>query len=215
MFNHPNIKWFFLLLCFISGRVTMSSEPNDPNAYIPICKAPKNFYLKEAVVSKIEKGESTTNTWSFDKNKKALTKKKTEKSSIKDSSKYPDRFKEMWIKDNEPNNKSKDEIDLLKLVCPDKGTLDKSIEQLLKLYSIKPDEIKQPSFGDRLWKYETKQSTLLECCKGLEFLRVDIFSLSLSSSERLKLAEDIIKVNLKVQKTNESAKTTNATDPNK
>jgi hypothetical protein len=210
MYNYLKINAAFVFVCLVFGGITLASkpndpnltisEPNDPNLYKPIAKVPSGFYLANTIVVKSVKDEIHRFEWSLAKNKKDLVVKKTEKTSIKKGEKYADSIRETWYKVKDPNTKSKDIIKVFKLVFPDKETLDKCVDLELNQYSITPEEIKQPAIGDKEWKYETQQTTLLECCKGLIFIRIDISSRSLSAAERLKLAEDIIKANLPAQK---------------
>jgi hypothetical protein len=213
MYNYLKINAAFIFVCLVFGGITLASEPNDPNIYQPIAKVPSGFYLINSVAVKAVKDETLRVEWSLANNKKDLVVNKTEKTPLKKGEKNSDSIKEIWYKDN-PNIKSKDNIEVLKLICPDKETLDKFIILELKQYAITPPEIKQPAIGDRLWKYETEQSTHLKCCKGLIFLKIDISSRSLSTAERLKIAEVIIKDNLPAQKTIEPEKRGNATEPN-
>jgi hypothetical protein len=209
MYNYLKIKAAFVFVCLVFGGITLTSkpndpnlmisEPNDPNLYKPIAKVPSDFYLVEATKSTTVKEDIINTLWKFDKNKKGPISKKEEKTPLPKGGRNIDSIEETWYKDN-PNIKSKDNIRVLKIVYPDKETLDKFVDLELNRYSIKPSEIKQPAIGDREWKNETEQSIHLKCCKGSIFITIDISSRSLSAAERLKLAEDIIKSNLPAQK---------------
>jgi hypothetical protein len=142
MCNYKKCILLFILCCFISffgnlfcsepnGTNVKVTEPNDPNQYIPLCKVPNGYLLRQSFIVKSAEDKVVNTQLTLSKDKKNLIVKKIDRSSKKENKNYCDSVQEFW-------NKDKEYIDIFKYTCPDKETLNETIQLVLfKLYAMR------------------------------------------------------------------------------